>query len=180
MKRTSPALWHVLLCVGLIGMTMAAVPVAAQPPSPSAGAIDGMPAYLQQGTCGDPGKVVLPLALVSMRDVAATPSAGASSSASDMNSTDETVPAAVSVTRLDRSLDALANAGLIVRIGRDTDHPADTIACAAIAGTPDRDGNLYLGVSPVGDNGAPGVVWLRREDDGHTTVTLFLIGTPAS
>ena len=180
MKRMSSALSHLLLYGGLIGMTMTAVPVAAQSPSPSADRTDGKPAYLQQGTCDDPGKVVLPLALVSMRDAAATPAAGASSSASDMKSIEETVPAAVSVTRLDRSLDDLADAGLIVRIGSDTAHPADTIACAAIAGTPDRDGNLYLGVSPVGDNGATGVVWLRRDDGEHTTVTLFLIPAPAS
>ena len=169
-----------LIGVSIIGMALTAAPVAAQSPSQDASPPDGRPAYLQQGTCEQPGKVVLALALVSIHDVAATPAAASPRPSADGVSDNGSVPAAVSVTRLDRGLTDLAGAGLIVRVGPDTNHPADTIACAAIAGTPDADGNLYLGVRPVGDSGQAGVVWLRRDDDQHTTVTLFLIAAPAS
>ncbi len=156
----------------LLGATVTAT--AQDGGSDGAGRID-YAAYLQAGTCERPGDPIAALA-------------GTSTSAADRPRTDldapaaplgSAIPASVSVTNVERSLDALLQGELIVRVVESADEPETTIACGSIAGEPDDDGNLYLALTEQADSGVTGVVWLQRDGDA-TTVTVFLIPSAPS
>ena len=48
------------------------------------------------------------------------------------------------------------------------------IACGAIGGAVDANGNLFIGLAEQNDSGYSGIAWLHDNDDGTTTVSLFL------
>ena len=128
------------------------------------------PAYLQSGTCEQPGDPVAALAMTAT----ATADTDRTSDQTPVAVDAEVVPAAVSVTEVDVPLDRLLRDDLIVRIVEREDRPDVDVACGSIGGQPDEDGNLYLTVSERNGSGVTGIVWLQKEGDA-TTVTLFLI-----
>ncbi len=157
-----------LVVAGLLVGT--GISATAQESSPNGIVRIDHPAYLQAGTCDRPGDPIAALAETSdglqdqpRTDLDAAPVASGPQ-----------VPAAVSVTDLDLALDELLDAELIVRVVESEADPETTIACGAIGGEPDEEGNIYLAL--VGDEGSnvAGVVWLQGDGDA-TTVTLFLI-----
>jgi hypothetical protein len=134
--------------------------------SPAAG---GRPGYLQRGTCEQPGDPVAALAMTTNGPATAT-----SPRSTPTATGGAPISAAVSVTELDMTLDALLDSELVVRVAESEAEPDRDIACGAIGGQPDDDGNVYLVLAQRDDSRVTGVVWLQANDDG-TTVTLFLI-----
>ncbi len=128
------------------------------------------PAYLQSGTCEQPGDPIAALAGTSTGP-AARPRTDLDAPAA---SPGPAIPAAISVTDVNRSLEDLLQGELIARVVESEDDPGTTIACGSIGGEPDDEGNLYLALSEQASSGVTGVVWLQR-DGGRTTVTVFLI-----
>ena len=128
------------------------------------------PAYLQAGTCAQPGDPISALAETSTGP-AARPRTDLDGPAP---SPGPAIPAAVSVTAVDQSLPDLLQGELIVRVVASEDEPGTTIACGSIGGELDDDGNLYLGLTGQADSSVTGIVWLQR-DGARTTVTVFLI-----
>ena len=140
------------------------------------------PSYLQTGTCDQPGD---PVAALAESASSTTVGTGGTPAATPVASAGAAIPAAVSVTAIDRPLDELLGAGLVVRVVASVDDPDTDIACGAIAGQPDADGNVYLALAERGGSSVSGVVWLQRNGAEATTVTLFLIpvspsGSPAT
>lgn len=133
------------------------------------------PAYLQGGTCDRPGDPVAALAFTATGD--ADPGSDGIADETPVATGAEGLPAAVSVTEVDASLDELLADQLIVRVVESEARPDIDIACGRIGGQPDTDGNLYLTIPERDDSGVTGIVWLQADGDA-TTVTLFLI--PAS
>ena len=157
-----------LVVIGLLIGT--GVATTAQEASPDGTVQIDHPAYLQAGTCEQPGDPNAALAETSTgqddrprTDLDAAPA-----------TTGPQIPAAVSVTEVDRSLDDLLNVETIVRVVESEQAPETTIACGAIGGEPDEDGNLYLALTGAEASNVAGVVWLQEDGDA-TTVTLFLI-----
>ena len=131
-------------------------------------AATGYPAYLQVGTCDQPGA---PIAALAMTAIGVQ---GGGADGTIVTPSTTALPAAVSVTEVDRPLADLLREGLIVRVAESEARPQVDIACGPIDGRPDADGNLYLTVSERNDSGVTGVVWFQGEG-AVTTVTLFLI-----
>ena len=157
-----------LVVIGLLIGTGFAT--TAQESSPDGTVRIDHPAYLQAGTCEQPGDPIAALAETSTgqddrprTDLDAAPV-----------TTGRQIPAAVSVTEIDRTLDDLLGETVIVRVVESEQAPESTIACGAVGGEPDADGNLYLALTGAEDSNVAGVVWLQEDGDA-TTVTLFLV-----
>ena len=154
----------------------------AQDATPAAGAAAaGIPNHIHAGTCDDLGDIVAPLANLVFEedadgamDAAATPMAMAATPMAMMMG--EAVPVAVSVTNVDLSLDEIL-AGQHAFNAHDPNDLTIYIACGNIAGTPDEQGNLFVGLTEQNGSGVSGVVWLVDDGTGAgTVVTVFLVG----
>ncbi|HEV2527788.1 MAG TPA: hypothetical protein VGT61_04955 [Thermomicrobiales bacterium] len=160
-----------------------ASPIVAVGQDEEGAAVLAYPGYVQRGTCADPGAPIAALAETATGG-GATDQTGVSSG-DGLSVPDETLlaalPAAVSVTRVEASLTDLLGDDLIVRIVADAEEPETDVACGVVRGEPDEDGNLYVGLAATNDSDVWGVVWLRADgdDDGATTVTIFLIPVTA-
>lgn len=179
MRSLSPPVAGLVVVVILTFSLLGGPNTLGQEPSAAPARIS-YPAYLQAGRCDQPGDPVAALAMTAIGSTSATddetPVPGRSG----------VLPAAVSVTEIAQPLADLLRDELIVRVVESEGRPDVDIACGAIGGQPDEDGNLYLAVSEQEDSGVTGIVWLQGEGDA-TTVTLFLIpaidgsnATPAS
>lgn len=130
--------------------------------------------HIHDGTCENLGGVVAPLSNLVFNDegeadaaMAATPMAAPAASS---------VPVAVSVTNIDLTLDELLAAPHAFN-AHDPSDPSVFIACGNITGTPDEQGNLFVGVAEDNDSNLSGVVWLLDDGTGAgTVVTVFLVG----
>lgn len=140
----------------------------------------GNPAYLQGGTCADPGAVIAALAIIGSGgdDAAATSAVRIPEVTETPDPLTAAVPASVSVTEVETSLDDLLAAPLIVRIAESAGAPDRDAACGVVAGKPDADGNVYVALSERNSSDLTGIAWLQ-EDGSRTTVTLFMIPTTA-
>lgn len=143
--------------------------VAAGQAGDASTAAGGRPGYLQRGTCEQPGDPVAALAMS-----ASGPTTATSPRSTPTATGGAPISAAVSVTELDMTLDDLLDSGLIVRVAESEAEPDRDIACGAIGGQPDDDGNVYLALAQRDDSGITGIVWLQSDDDA-TTVTFFLV-----
>ncbi len=159
-----------LLAVAVLIGAGSVASVSAQEASPASPIEIDRPAYLQAGTCVQPGDPIAALAETSTgpdepprTDLDAAPVSGGLQ-----------VPAAVSVTDVEIPMSDLLTRRAIVRVVASEAAPESTIACGAIGGEPDEDGNLYLALTGSGGSNVAGVVWLQ-EDGDRTTITLFLI-----
>lgn len=134
----------------------------------------GHPGYLQRGTCDQPGDPVAALAMTSTGG-----GAGGADPSTPPPSQSLAIPAAVSVTDIDLPLTEILQSGLVVRVVASADEPDSAIACGAVDGQPDDDGNVYLALTERDGSGVTGVVWFQQGDDDVTTVTLFLVPAAA-
>lgn len=154
------------------GVTSPAIGLA-QDATPEAGAAAGIPNHIHSGTCDELGDVVAPLSNLVFDDEDEAMSTAATPMASTMAG--ET-PVAVSVTNVDLSLDDI----LAEPHAFNAHDPNDTsiyIACGNITGTPDEQGNLFIGVAEDNGSGLSGTVWLVDDGTGAgTVVTVFLVG----
>jgi len=155
-----------LLGVALLGS------VAAQEASPVAGtpaAGGGHPGHIHTGTCEQLGDVVAPLPTVSLgvEATAATPVASPMAGASGA------LPAAAVSTTVDLSLSDLLASPHAINYHASAEDIGTYIACGAIGGTPDAEGNLFVGLGELNDSGVSGIAWLM-ESGTQTVVTVFL------
>lgn len=147
----------------------------AQDATPEAGEAAGIPNHIHSGTCAELGDVVAPLSdLVFAGEadamgMAATPMAG-------MEMMAGAVPVAVSVTNVELSLDDILAEPHAFN-AHDSNDPSIYIACGDISGTPDEQGNLFVGIAEDNGSGLSGAVWLVDDGTGAgTVVTVFLVG----
>ena len=194
-----------LIVVGALGAALVfgsgvTGPVAglAQDATPEADAAAGIPNHIHTGTCAVLGDIVAPLsnlvfeeAGTTAMDVGGTPvgmddatPAGMDATPTGMGATPMAgmqamgvaVPVAVSVTNVELSLDDILAAPHAFN-AHDPNDPSIYIACGDISGTPDEQGNLFVGIEEQNGSGLSGAVWLVDDGTGAgTVVTVFLVG----
>jgi len=177
-------------------------PGLAQDATPIAGGVPGVvpiPNHIHAGTCD----TLSPEPLVPLADArfptemaggAATPATGGL--ATPVAGTDATpvagaggmgataaVPVAVGSTQIDLALTDILAAEHAINF-HDPAAPTDPsryLACGEIGGTPDEQGNLFVGLKEQNESGWSGVAWLLDDGSGTgTTVTVFLADNDAT
>ncbi len=133
------------------------------------------PAHIHEGNCETLNPTPLfPLADVEMRSGMSMDMASPSASPMAMGTGSmEAMPAAVSVTTVAVSLETILSAEHAINIHESAENAGNYIACGAIGGTPDSDGNLFIGLAELNDSGFTGVAWLQGTGE-ETVVTIFL------
>jgi len=156
---------------------------AAQDATPAAGGMQGNhPANIHEGNCETLNPTpLIPLANVTMSmamgmmaspmpsPVASPPSTGSMGMGSSM-----AIPAAMSVTLIEIGVADILAAEHAVNIQLSQEEADTYIACGAIGGTPDANGDLIIGLAELNDLGYSGIAWLHDNGDNTTTVTIFL------
>jgi hypothetical protein len=84
------------------------------------------------------------------------------------------MPAGQSTTVVTTALSDLLAAEHAINVHLSYDDVSTYIACGAIGGTADANGNLFVGLAEQNASGYSGIVWLHDNGDGTTTVTIFL------
>jgi hypothetical protein len=158
----------------------------ATPMAGMAGAMAPIPNHIHAGTCDN----LTPEPLIPLAD-AQFPAAGAMAVATPMAGMDmatpmagmmgmgatAAAPVAVATTQVDLPLSDILAAEHSIN-AHDPAAPADPtryLACGEIGGTPDAQGNLFVGLRELNDSGYSGVAWLLDDGTGTgTTVTVFL------
>lgn len=134
------------------------------------------PAHIHEGTCDNLNpQPLFPLADVQMRGGmeldTASPVASPSATMGTMASG---VPVAVSVTTVSATLDNLISMTQhAINVHESAENIQNYIACGEIAGTPDSDGNLFIGLKELNGSGYSGIAWLQASGE-ETIVTVFL------
>ncbi|MDQ3045018.1 MAG: hypothetical protein M3R06_07700 [Chloroflexota bacterium] len=152
----------------------------AQDATPAAGGTGGNhPAHIHEGNCDTLNPSPLfPLANVTMSmgtmaspeaSPMASPAAGGSMMGSSM-----AIPAAMSVTLVEVGLADILAAEHAVNVHLSPEEAGTYIACGAIGGSPDANGDLIIGLAEQNDLGYSGIAWLHDNGDESTTVTIFL------
>ncbi len=159
---------------------------SAQDATPMAGmAMAGIPNHIHQGTCANLSGIVAQLADATfagqgaaaspVASPLATPVTGAMASpVAGMVGT--AIPVAVASTSVPLALQQILAAPHAINF-HDPAAPADPsryLACGDIAGAPDAQGNLFVGLGELNNSGVSGVAWLLDDGTGATTVTVFL------
>lgn len=161
--------------------------VRAQDGTPVGGAEAPMPNHIHSGTCETLGDVVVPLAPLQFSTddaAAATPAAspvsGVATPVGAMMGTmgaASSVPVAAATTQVPLGLSDILAAEHAINI-HDPADPSDPSlyrACGAIGGSPDAQGNLFVGLQEINDSGFSGIAWLLDDGSGAgTTVTILL------
>ncbi len=142
---------------------------AAQDATPMAGMGEAaaFPNHIHEGTCDD----LNPAPLFPLADLAFDASDDGADAA--MAQLGGTIPVAVATTEVEASLDTILGGDHAINV-HDSEDISLYIACGSIAGTPDENGNLFIGLGELNDSGYDGVAWLLGEGD-TTTVTVFLV-----
>jgi plastocyanin len=148
---------------------------AAQDASPAASpaADAGHPGHIHSGTCDALGDVVVPLPNVvfGATDAAmASPAAGGAAAAN---------PAVAVSSVVDLALSDLLAEEHAINYHASAEEIGTYIACGAISGAPDDQGNLFIGLAEQNDSGISGIAWLL-EQGGQTVVTVFLTEEPGA
>ena len=163
--------------------------LAAQDAAPMA----GIPNHIHQGSCANLSTVVAPLASLSFAAQGAatpmaspmagmaTPVAGmATPMASPMaGMTGGAIPVAAATTEVPLALAEILAAPHAINL-HDPAAPEDPtryLACGDLAGAPDAQGNLFVGLGEINDSGFSGTAWLLDQaatGGTGTVVTLFL------
>ena len=155
---------------------------SAQDATPMAG-MGGLPNHIHEGTCDN----LNPAPLVPLADLVFQSGTGAAEAATPVAAggmatpvagaavdqlVGDAIPVAVATTSVDLALeDILAGAHAInVHSAEDI---AIYVACGNIVGTPDEQGNLFIGLGELNESGMSGVAWLLADGD-QTVVTVFL------
>jgi len=170
---------------GVVGVAMALAIVLAggalvgqaQDSTPVAGDVSSVPhpAHIHEGNCETLNPTpLLPLADVEMRSGMDMDMASPAASPMAMGTGSmEAMPAAVSVTTVVASLDVILSAEHAINVHESAENAGNYIACGAIGGTPDSDGNLFIGLAEQNGSGFSGVAWLQGTGE-ETIVTVFL------
>jgi len=171
---------------GVVGVAMALAIVLAggafvgraQDSTPVAGDVSSVPhpAHIHEGNCETLNPTPLfPLANVEMRSGMDIDMASPAASPMAMGTGSmEAMPAAVSVTTVEGvSLETILSAEHAINVHESAENAGNYIACGAIGGTPDSDGNLFIGLGELNDSGFSGVAWLQGTGE-DTIVTVFL------
>jgi len=83
--------------------------------------------------------------------------------------------AQTSFTRVPYLIGDLLAAPHAIVVSQSFDAPDVTVGCADLGGIPDEIGGFVLGLSPVGDTGIAGIIYVAGEDDlGRTNISVFL------
>lgn len=191
------ALLVVVSASGTRGLTQDDGTPMASPEADGLG-VASIPNHIHAGTCDELGEVVVPLSNAEFRNLGGgtdgTPMADlaspmASPIAGGMTGAASAIPVAAATTNVDLTLDEILASDHAINLHDPVDpsDPALYLACGDIGGTPDADGNLFIGLAEQNDSGHFGVAWLLDNGTG-TTVTVFLaardmvgggtIGTP--
>jgi hypothetical protein len=180
--------------VGLLALTLGVPRGLAQDATPMTGMTgDGgvpHPAHIHAGNCAtlDPNPL-FPLAdvVIPATDMGtdggmtadATPVMDATPMASPMTGPMGTgapsaMPAGQSTTVVPIGLSDILAAEHAINVHLSYEEAGTYIACGAIGGTPDANGNLFVGLAEQNASGYSGIAWLHDNGDGTTTVTIFL------
>ena len=156
------------------GFAQDATPMA----TPMAGMAMAHPGHIHTGTCDNLGDVVVPLPDVpepSMVTAAGTPMAGTPVVGTPMAGMTggQANPVSAVSTTVDLALTDILAAPHAINYHESAQNIQNYIACGNIGGTPDQDGNLFIGLSEVNGSGYSGVAWLQASGD-QTIVTVFL------
>ena len=168
---------------------------AAQDATPMAGmAMAGMPNHIHTGTCENLGEIVAPLAdlqytnmgggqtggtpMAGVATPMASPMAGMATPMAGMMGATAAVPVAVATTQVPLALSDILAGQHAINVHESAANIQRYIACGAIGGTPDAQGNLFVGLQEQNGSGFSGVAWLLDNGGGAgTTVTVFLTRT---
>ena len=169
--------------------------VQAQDASPAAGgAMAGIPNHIHAGTCENLTEtIVAPLADLRYTGVDAagmaspaaspigSPAAGMATPMAGMTGmmgAAGAAPVAVATTQVPLGLSDIlaAEHAINAHDPADPENPQRYLACGSIGGSPDAQGNLFVGLRETNGSGFSGVAWLLdRGGGGGTTVTVFLV-----
>lgn len=171
---------------GFRALTMAAVVGAttlgtaglavAQDATPMAGMEQAaaFPNHIHEGTCDNLNpEPVFPLADLAFESAEASMGSAMATPMAGMGMMGEGIPVAVATTEVPATLDAIVSGGSAINV-HDSADISRYIACGSIVGTPDDNGNLFVGLGELNDSGYDGVAWLLGDGDA-TTVTVFLV-----
>ncbi|MDQ3466870.1 MAG: hypothetical protein M3411_01360 [Chloroflexota bacterium] len=190
--------WLLAVAAGLAVMVMVVAGVSpsnAQDATPMTGMeMAGIPNHIHAGTCDELGDVVVPLADLQYTNEAtdgeaATPMAGMDMATpmtgAGMASGAGAAPVAVGTTQVDLALTDIlaADHAFNTHDPAEPGNPDRYLACGNIGGTPDPQGNLFVGLEEDNDSGFTGVAWLLDNTVSGgtgTTVTIFLVGGDAA
>jgi len=152
---------------------------AAQDATPAAGGMQGNhPAHIHEGNCDTLNPTpLIPLANVTMSmamGMMASPAASPSASGSMGMGSSMAIPAAMSVTLIEIGVADILAAEHAVNVLLSPEEAGTYIACGAIGGTPDANGDLIIGLAELNGLGYSGIAWLHDNGDNTSTVTIFL------
>jgi len=179
---------------GVTGLAQEATPVGTE--STAMGSLH--PAHIHAGNCEtlDPNPL-FPLADVAFMgsemadmDSPATPDAAMATPDAGIASPDAAMASPVaggtsgssmaiegghSTTNVPLPLSDILAAEHAINVYLSTEEIDVYIACGAIGGIPDANGDLFIGLRELNDSGVSGIAWLHDNGDGaSTTVTLVL------
>lgn len=181
------AMLGVVASGGATGLAQDATPVADDPAA--MGSLH--PAHIHVGNCEtlDPNPLV-PLADVAFMgtemadmDSPATPDAGMASPdaamatpvAGSTSGSSMAIEGGHSTTSVPLPLAEILAAEHAINVHLSAEELDVYVACGAIGGTPDANGDLFIGLQEQNDSGVSGIAWLHDNGDGaSTTVTLVL------
>jgi len=162
-----------VLGLAMVGGAVAqdASPVA----SPTAGG--GHPGHIHSGTCENLGEVVVPLPVVNiggeMMGMATPMASPMASPMAGMMGASSAMPAAAVSATIDLALSDILAAEHAINYHESAENIGNYIACGAIGGQPDAQGNLFIGLQELNGSGVSGIAWLQ-ESGAQTVVTVFL------
>jgi hypothetical protein len=172
---------------GLLALLVASPGLAQDAtPMPDMGMGDGgtpHPAHIHAGNCAtlDPNPafpladVVIPAADMGTGEATpmATPMASPMTGPTGTGSP-AAIAAGQSTTVVEVALSEILAVEHAINVHLSYDDPGTYVACGAIGGAVDADGNLFVGLMEQNDSGYSGIVWLHDNGDGTTSVTIFL------
>lgn len=128
------------------------------------------PAHIHNGTCATLGDVVAPLGNVSAEALNdGTPTA------MDMVGSGNAIPVLSSVTIVDMALADILAGDHAINVHESAENISNYIACGDIGGAMLGETSLLFGIAPLNDSGFSGIGSLFDNEDGTTTVYVYLV-----
>jgi hypothetical protein len=160
-----------------------------------------LPAHIHAGNCEtlDPNPLV-PLASVIFKnveaadqDAPATPAAGMASpvaatpiaegspeAASTSMGSAMAIEGGHSTTNVPLALADILAAEHAINVHLSPERPEVYVACGAIGGEPDANGDLFIGLREQNGSGISGIAWLHDNGDGASTTVTIMIASQLS
>lgn len=179
MARTTTGM-RTTAAVAALGLTLTGTAALAQDASPvatmEAAGGESHPAHIHSGTCDELGDVVFPLSNVGVPQSDATPMAEESDTGSGMVGSEMALPAFVSITQLDASLEDIMAAPHAINVHESEENIGNYVACGEIGGIQQGD-TLYFGLRELNGSGYTGVGLISGDADGSTNVVVYVSPT---